>query len=168
MLTTRIGCTTNDENSRIINWRRLWDREFFKFKLHSKDERTYLKEKPLPTSPLSVTHPIPGCRPSTGPSELKRAWQRLPCISLVENQHWTSTGLCINEDPILAITIAVKWHHQFSATSSALSTPNCFLTMGMAESYCSLHLIILPLTISCIKIRLTILESFFIFNLYLL
>ena len=47
----------------------------------------------------------------------------------------------------------MKWHHQILATSSALSTPNCFLTM--AASYCSLHLIILPLTISCIKIRLT-------------
>jgi hypothetical protein len=41
---------------------------------------------------LVVTHPILGCRGLTGPSELETAWQQLPCISLVENQHWTSTG----------------------------------------------------------------------------
>jgi hypothetical protein len=59
VLTIRLGCATDDENSRIISWRRLWERKFSKYKLHSEDEYTDQKEERPPTDRGPIL-----CRPN--------------------------------------------------------------------------------------------------------
>ena len=86
---TWLGCATDDENSRIISWCRLWEREFSKYKLHSKDS-TPTKKKNHYLRLLRawrIQPPIVVDRPV---HPMEAAWQCLPCIFLDKYQYCTS------------------------------------------------------------------------------